>query len=72
LDSVRTELFLCLRDDERRGLRMRCGGRELRHRQSGRGEQHDAKVCHDVVGPWENLVAGSGKAVPNVGRPING
>ena len=43
--------FLGLRHDERCGLRMRCGGRELRRRQGGRGEQQDAKVCHDVLGP---------------------
>ena len=44
-------IFLGLRHDKRRGLRMRCGGRELRRRQSSRGEQKDAKVCHDVLGP---------------------
>jgi len=33
---------------------MRCGGRELRYRQSGGGKQHDAKVCHDVLGPRKN------------------
>ena len=43
--------FPGLRHDERRGLRMRCGGRELRRRQGSRGEQQDAKVCHDVLGP---------------------
>ena len=49
--AVRAYLFLGLRHDERCGLRMRCGGRELRYRQSGGGKQHDAKVCHDVLGP---------------------
>ena len=49
--SVGADFFLGLRDDERRGLRMRCGDRKLRHRQSGRGKQHDAKVCHDVLVP---------------------
>ena len=44
-------LVLGLRHDERCGLRMRCGGRELRRRQGSRGEQQDAKVCHDVLGP---------------------
>ena len=43
--------FPGLRHDERCGLRMRCGGRELRRRQGSRGEQQDAKVCHDVLGP---------------------
>jgi hypothetical protein len=42
---------LGLRHDNRRGLRMRCGGRELRCRQGSRGEQQDAKICHDVLGP---------------------
>jgi hypothetical protein len=32
---------------------VRYGCRKLRHRQSGRGKQHDAKVCHDDLGPWE-------------------
>ena len=49
--AVRAYLFLGLRHDERCGLRMRCGGRELRYRQSSCGKQHDAKVCHDVLGP---------------------
>ena len=44
-------IFLGLRHDERRGLRMRCRGRELSRRQGGRGEQQDAKVCHDILGP---------------------
>ena len=48
--SVGADIFLGLRHDERGGLRMRCGDRKLRHRQSGRGKQHDAKVCHDVLG----------------------
>ena len=62
--SVGAELFLGLRDDEWRGLRMRYGCRELRHGQSGRGKQHEAKVCHDVV-PGKNLVA-TKKLSPNV------
>ena len=49
--AVRAYLFLGLGHDERCGLRMRCGGRELRYRQSRCGKQHDAKVCHDVLGP---------------------
>jgi hypothetical protein len=52
--AVRAYLFLGLGHDERCGLRMRCGGRELRYRQSRCGKQHDAKVCHDVLGPREN------------------
>jgi hypothetical protein len=61
-----------LRDDERRGLRVRCGGRKLRHGQSGRGKQHDAKVCHDDLGPWE--CSGSKRIVSAVvvGWSING
>ena len=39
--------------DERTGLRMRCGGCELHCRQSGRGEQHETKVCHDDLGSPE-------------------
>ena len=49
--GARGALFPGLRHDERCGLRMRCGGRELRRRQGSRGEQQDAKVCHDVLGP---------------------
>ena len=52
--AVRAQLFLGLGHDERCGLRMRCGGRELRYRQSRCGKQHDAKVCHDVLGPRKN------------------
>ncbi len=52
--AVRASLFLGLGDDQRCGLRMRCGGRELRYRQRCCGKQHDAKVCHDVLGPRKN------------------
>ncbi len=41
-------LLLCLCDDERSGLRMRCRSCELRHCQRGRGKQHETKVCHDI------------------------
>ena len=40
---------------------MRCGGRELRCRQGSRGEQQDAKVFHDVLGP-RNRPDGNGTA----------
>ncbi len=65
-------IFPGLRHDERCGLRMRCGGRELRRRQSGRGEQQDAKVCHDVLGP-RNRPDSNGTALigMSVGR-LNG
>ena len=46
-------LILGLSHDERRALSMRCGGRELRHRQGGGGKKQDAKVCHDVLGSRE-------------------
>jgi hypothetical protein len=49
--GARGAFFLGLRHDERCGLRERSEGRELRRRQGGRGEQQDAKVCHDVLGP---------------------
>jgi hypothetical protein len=55
--SVGTEFFLGLghddlgNDDRCRGLRMRRGGCERRHRQSGRGEQHETKVFHVVGSP---------------------
>ena len=52
--TVRASLFLGLGNDQRCGLRMRCGGRKLRYRQRCCGKQHDAKVCHDVLGPRKN------------------
>jgi len=56
--SVGAQFFLgSLRHNERRGLRMRCEGCELRHGQSRRGKQHDAKFCHDVLDPRKNLAA---------------
>jgi hypothetical protein len=64
--SVGAQFFLgSLRHDERRGLRIRCESCELRHGQSGRSKQHNAKFCHDVLDPrkksWrQGVAAGSG------------
>jgi len=63
---------LGLRDDERRGLRMRCGCRELRNGQSGRGKQHDAKVCHDDLGPWKGSGSNGLAVAERFGGSING
>jgi hypothetical protein len=53
--------FLCLCHQQRRGwreqrlgLRVRYRGCELHRRQSGRGKQQKAKVCHDGVSPRKN------------------
>ncbi len=54
LRAGRATFFPGLRHDERRGLRLRSGGRELRCRQGSCGEQQDAKLCHDVLGPRKN------------------
>ena len=63
--SVGADFFLGLRDDERRGLRMRCGDCKLRRRQSGRGKQHEAKVCHDDLVPGKVLAADEEIQQPN-------
>jgi hypothetical protein len=44
---------------------MRCGSRELRHRQGRGGKQHDAKVCHDVLGPSKKVLGNDGLVLPN-------
>jgi hypothetical protein len=36
-------------------MRRRAG--EVHRRQRGRGKQHDTKVCHDDLGPPENVHA---------------
>jgi hypothetical protein len=55
---------------------MRCEVCELRHGQSRRGKQHDAKFCHDVLDPRKNLAARlAGKKVAfaeRFGGSING
>jgi hypothetical protein len=51
---------------------MRCGCRELRNGQSGRGKQHDATVCHGVFGPWKSLVATEKAGAEYFGWSING
>jgi hypothetical protein len=51
---------------------MRCLCRELRHGQSGRGKQHDAKVCHDDLGPWEGSGSNGIVGAFVLGWSING
>jgi hypothetical protein len=51
---------------------MRCGYRELRHGQSGRRKQHDAKVCHDVFGPWKKPGSNGKAGAEYFGLSING
>jgi hypothetical protein len=38
---------------------MRSGACELHHRQSGSGEQHEAKVSHDDWGPRKGSLEGT-------------
>jgi hypothetical protein len=49
--SVGTKLFLGLGHNQRRGLGVRWRGYQLHRRQSGRGKQHETKVCHDGLDP---------------------
>jgi hypothetical protein len=51
---------------------MQCLCRKLRHGQSGRGKQHDAKVCHDVLGPWEKPGSNGLAIAECFGGSING
>jgi hypothetical protein len=46
-----------LRHDNRRGLRMRCGGRELRRRQGSRGEQQMRRFVMMSLVPGIGLTA---------------
>jgi hypothetical protein len=47
-------------------------GPELRYRQSSCGKQHDAKVCHDVLGPRKKAGSNGMAFTERMGRPING
>jgi hypothetical protein len=42
---------LLLRDHDGRVLRKRGRACKLQRSESGRGKQHEAKFCHDGVGP---------------------
>jgi hypothetical protein len=53
--SVGAKLFLGLRHNQRRGLRMRRIAYKLHRRKSGGGEQHETKFCHDDLGPRKVL-----------------
>lgn len=58
--SVGTKFFLGLRHDQRRGLRMRRQGYQLHRRKRGRGEQQEAKLCHDGLDPRKSWQLRSG------------
>jgi hypothetical protein len=48
--SVRADFALLLRDDERRGLGMRCGACKLHRGHGGRCKQHKTKFGHEDLG----------------------
>jgi hypothetical protein len=57
--SIRADfaLWLSLRDNDRRGLRMRCGACEWHRGESCRGKQHEAKLSHGGEIPGKVLEA---------------
>jgi hypothetical protein len=50
------DFALLLRDDERRGLGMRCGACKLHRGHGGRRKQHKAKFGHEDLGFLESLL----------------
>ena len=49
--SIRTNLLLGLRHDQRRGLRVRWSSSHLQRGEGCRGKQQESKFCHGGLGP---------------------
>lgn len=69
--SIGTQLLLGLRDDQRRGLRVRWSSGQLQRGESCGGKQQESKFCHDGGVPGKILATRFGNMVCQQTLTIN-